>query len=35
MDEAVQSYIENVLRPAPEERVIVQPTRSAGPNDAK
>jgi hypothetical protein len=35
MDEAVHSYIENVLRPAPEERVIVQPTRSAGPNDAK
>ncbi len=25
MDEAVQSYIDNVLRPAPEERVIVEP----------
>jgi hypothetical protein len=25
MDEAVQSYIEDVLRPAPEERVIVEP----------
>ena len=35
MDEAVQSYIEDVLRPAPEERVIVEPTRGAGPSDAK
>jgi hypothetical protein len=25
MDEAVESYVENVLRAAPEERVIVEP----------
>ncbi|MDX6424348.1 MAG: hypothetical protein QOI67_1819, partial [Gaiellaceae bacterium] len=26
MDEAVDSYVENILRAAPEERVIVQPS---------
>ena len=29
MNEAVQSYIDDVLRPAPEERVIVEPKRES------
>ena len=30
LDEAVESYIDNVLRPAPEERVIVEPKDGSG-----